>query len=99
MNHEITEKEYLVALKTVRQYLIQVKNELENRDIFKKDVRDCDFSTRTLNAIRFHGVETVKDLVNLSTHDFKGMRNFGKGSTVEIQDFLEAKGLSLGMLK
>ena len=65
-------------------------------------VIDSDFSVRTLNAMNcvldksVHDA-TIRDIVKLKAEDLLKVRNFGKASLTEIQDFLANYGLKLGM--
>ena len=53
-----------------------------------KHIFDLGFSTRTYNCLSAFGIKTLRELVNLSRPDLLGMRNFGKKSLAEIEDFL-----------
>ena len=60
-------------------------------------LRDAGFSIRTLNCLRFIGVEKVADLLQYSYNDLLKLRNFGKTSLREVIGFLEGNGLQPGM--
>ena len=67
------------------------------RDVLKTRVVDWDLSFRSLNCLRAADVETVGDLVRCNKSDLLNMRNFGKVSLIEIENFLHQAGLELGM--
>lgn len=61
-------------------------------------LRDCDLSVRVLNGARSVDIETVGDLCKWTKVDLlSGIRNFGKKSLTEVQDFLESLNLTFGM--
>lgn len=54
-------------------------------------------SNRALNCLKFVGVETLGDLVQLKETEMLRYRNFGKKSLNELKELLEKYGLSFGM--
>lgn len=65
----------------------------------KLDVRifDCDLSVRTLNCLKASDIDTVGDICRYGKTDLLKMRNFGKKSLTEVDDFIEAQGLEFRM--
>ena len=45
------------------------------------------------------GIETVGDLISYSKYEFLKIRNFGRKSLVEIDDFVHSHGLEWGNAK
>lgn len=70
-------------------------DERDERPILDKDLRDCILSTRAYNALRALGVETVRDITNLSRNDIRALLNEGSKTLVEIEEFLEEYHLEL----
>ena len=65
-------------------------------------VKDAYFGpsdVRIQNCLRFYGVETLRQLVAISRSSIYNMRNMGKKSRMVIEDWLEERGLHLGMTK
>ncbi|MFC1992114.1 DNA-directed RNA polymerase subunit alpha [Chloroflexota bacterium] len=58
-------------------------------------VEQLNLSVRTMNCLRRGGIATVGELAGKSERDLMSLRNFGQKSNLEIQDRLEALGLSL----
>lgn len=54
-------------------------------------------SNRALNCLKFVGVETLGDLVQLKETEMLRYRNFGKKSLNELKELLEKYGLSFDM--
>lgn len=65
--------------------------------VLATSMSDCDISVRALNCLRYADVETVRDLVKMHRADLLKYRNFGKKSLIELDEFLENRGLSWGM--
>lgn len=57
------------------------------------------FSTRVCRALTIRGINTVHDLLRCDFYDLSRIRNFGRRSIIEVEDFLEEHGLEMGMLK
>lgn len=58
-------------------------------------VASLDLSVRAENVLRFNGVETIEQLLNMTYLDVLKIRNMGKRCTDEIKKKLEAQGLHL----
>ncbi len=57
----------------------------------------CGLSTRTLGCLVGAGIYTVGDLCKKHKLDLLSIRNFGRKSMAELDDFLEEMGLDFGM--
>ena len=70
---------------------------LHMRQLLKSKLVDLDLSVRALNCLKAADVETLGDLVSYNKNDLLKFRNFGKKSLTELEDLVDAKGLSFGM--
>ena len=66
----------------------------EDNPILSKRLVDCELSVRTLNICHANGIETLGDLTKLHKTDWLKYRNGGKKSLIELDDLLEAHGLT-----
>lgn len=94
----------VAELKTVIKNLSkdeQNNNHGQIDDSFRNKVHrrlvDCGLSTRTLGCLVGAGIYTVADLCKWNKLDLLHIRNFGKKSLAELDDFLEEMGLYFGM--
>ena len=58
---------------------------------------DCDISVRSLNCVKSLDIKTIGDLARAQKTDLLKLRNFGRRSLSELDDFLNSKGLTFGM--
>lgn len=70
---------------------------LHMRQLLKTKLVDMDLSVRALNCLKAADIESLGDLVSFNKNDLLKFRNFGKKSLTELEDLIEAKGLSFGM--
>ena len=63
-----------------------------------KTLVDCDLSVRALCCCRNAGLHTVADLAACKKTDLLKMRNFGKRTLTELDDFLADLGLEWGTI-
>ncbi len=70
---------------------------LHMRQLLMTKLVDLDLSVRALNCLKAADVETLGDLVSYNKNDLLKFRNFGKKSLTELEDLVEAKGLTFGM--
>jgi len=70
---------------------------LHMRQLLKTKLVDMDLSVRALNCLKAADIESLGDLVAFNKNDLLKFRNFGKKSLTELEDLIEAKGLSFGM--
>ena len=57
---------------------------------------DCELSVRALNCLKCIDVDTIGDLVQLNKTDLLKLRNFGRKTMYELDDFLESLNLCWG---
>ena len=58
-------------------------------------IENMDFSVRTYNCLRRAGKDTLKDLVEMTEEELRGIRNLGRKSVDEVVYTLEQHGLTL----
>lgn len=75
--------------------LAQIDDSFRNK--IRRRLADCDLSNRTLGCLVGAGIYTVGDLCKSSKFDLLSIRNFGRKSMAELDDFLEEMGLDFGM--
>jgi len=68
-----------------------------NKKLLQTKLRECNLSVRVLLCLKAADIETIGQLVKLKRTDLLQMRNFGKKSVIEVEDFLESLSLHLGM--
>ena len=70
-----------------------------NLDTLVDDIYFGELDRRIQNCLYHHRVETLRQLVAFSRSDILKMRNMGAISRVAIENWLEERGLHLGMTK
>lgn len=60
-------------------------------------IDDIYFSKRTVNVLAYMEVDTLTDLVQYQNTDLLKVRNCGRSTVREIEDYLDSVGLKLGM--
>ena len=60
-------------------------------------IDDIYFSKRTVNVLAYMEVDTLADLVQYQRTDLLRVRNCGRTTVKEIEDYLDSVGLNLGM--
>jgi DNA-directed RNA polymerase subunit alpha len=73
------------------------ESSLHMRQLLKTRLVDMDLSVRALNCLKAADVDTLGELVSFNKADLLKFRNFGKKSLTELDELVEAKGLSFGM--
>ena len=68
-----------------------------NLDTLVDDIYFGELDRRIQNCLYHHRVETLRQLVAYSREDILKMRNMGAISRLAIENWLEARGLHLGM--
>jgi len=58
-------------------------------------IEELDLSVRSFNCLKRAGINTVEELTQRTEEDMMKVRNLGKKSLEEVQQKLEALGLSL----
>jgi len=78
---------------------IEEKKELIRLSIpdeqFNTPLEQLDLSVRTINALRRSGITTVGELITRGEKELLSIRNFGQKSKRELEERLQALGLSL----
>ena len=59
------------------------------------NIENMDFSVRTYNCLRRAGKDTLKDLVEMTEEELRGIRNLGRKSVDEVVYTLDQHGLTL----
>jgi DNA-directed RNA polymerase subunit alpha len=63
-------------------------------DVYNMPVEQLNLSVRAMNCLRRSGINTVGELISTDINDLMALRNFGQKSKKEIDERLEALGLS-----
>ena len=71
----------------------EVDEAMRSDILLGKKVSDCYFSVRLLNCLKCAEIETVGELVKMRKRDFFKMRNFGKKSMCELEEWMKKEGL------
>ena len=66
--------------------------------ILSQQVQDMEISVRAQNGLFYNGIKTVYDLIQYAPSDLRKHRLLGKKCMMEIEEYLKAHGLALGML-
>ena len=70
--------------------------ELDNRDkVLEMTIEELDLSVRAFNCLKRASINTVGELVQKNQEDMMKVRNLGKKSLEEVEQKLQALGLSL----
>lgn len=83
--------------------LSQVEEEKEpnqmdiSDELFNMPVEQLNLSVRTMNCLRRGGISTVGELASKGERELMSLRNFGQKSKNEINERLQALGLSLSI--
>ena len=99
----ISDIKYVLRKKNLKLGSIVILSQSNNSAIveelpdkfFDDRLDNYNFSVRTSNIFEQEGIETFSDLMKLSEKELLQLRNFGKKSLAEINEFLESKNLSL----
>lgn len=60
-----------------------------------KTIEELDFTVRTYNSLKRHGINYVTELINMTESDLMGVRNINVKLINEINQKLEEMGLKL----
>lgn len=69
----------------------------EMKALLSQKVEELDISVRTCNLLKANGIDTILDLCRLKKTDCLKLRNIGKKSFMELDDFLTDHNLTWGM--
>jgi DNA-directed RNA polymerase alpha subunit len=67
------------------------------KELLSQKVDELDLSVRTRNILKANGIDTVLDICRMKRTDCLKLRNGGKKSLTELDDFLTAHNLTWGM--
>ncbi len=73
-----------------------VKADQKRMQTLTRPITDFELSVRSRNCLDRLGMRTLGDLTEVSEQELMSSRNFGDTSLKEIQELLEANGLSIG---
>lgn len=97
MEKELKEaKDKLSAFEKEQEKQKNISPEL--KAILSKPIARVGFSMRLMNSLQGGNINTVADLVRCSPRDLLTLRNFGRKSMAEVEDFFNRNSLSFGML-
>lgn len=71
------------------------KEENKKEKILEMNIEDLDLSVRSYNCLKRAGINTVEELVQRDEEEMMKVRNLGRKSLEEVQQKLNALGLSL----
>jgi DNA-directed RNA polymerase subunit alpha len=73
-----------------------VEKEEDRKDkLLEMTIEELDLSVRSYNCLKRAGINTVEELTQRTEEDMMKVRNLGRKSLEEVQQKLEALGLSL----
>ena len=92
--------EYLVQFINLTEHVSNVEVMVEKEDDKKEKVleitiEELDLSVRSYNCLKRAGINTVEELIMRDEEEMMKVRNLGKKSLEEVEQKLEALGLSL----
>lgn len=98
---ELTHQEYLTLKEIVGRYEKTSTNpnhllpkELLNKEVWSLETKyTLGTTVRLYNCLTNMGIKTVKDMIELSIHDFMNQRNFGKKCLNELKEVYEFNGI------
>jgi DNA-directed RNA polymerase subunit alpha len=71
------------------------KEEDKKEKVLEMTIEELDLSVRSFNCLKRAGINTVEELTQRTEEDMMKVRNLGRKSLEEVQQKLEALGLSL----
>ena len=60
----------------------------------KEFIEELDMSVRSYNCLKIHGINTIKELSDMSKDELHSVRNLGKRGVSELEKILIEEGLS-----
>ena len=70
------------------------KNVIEKEELLSRPIESLKLSVRSHNGMIKKGCTLISDVVNMTSDDIEGIRNFGFKSATEIANKLEAFGIT-----
>ncbi len=99
--YDLLQEELLTAKRSIGILEKQIKKEASINPKLKKllslSIDKTGFSARVLKICSDGDINKVSDLVRYSERKFRGLRNCGKTSMEEVEEFLNKNSLSWGM--
>ena len=71
------------------------KEEDKKEKVLDMTIEELDLSVRSYNCLKRAGINTVEELTQKTEEDMMKVRNLGKKSLEEVEQKLDALGLSL----
>ncbi|MDD3705863.1 MAG: DNA-directed RNA polymerase subunit alpha [Clostridiaceae bacterium] len=91
-------KLFITLTEHVGNVEIMVEKEEDKKEkVLEMTIEELDLSVRSFNCLKRAGINTVEELTQRTEEDMMKVRNLGKKSLEEVQQKLEALGLSLKM--
>lgn len=76
-------------------YDFDIENRVDKAVFLNQKIDSFNFSARIINRLKVYQIDTLKDLFfEISPSDFLKIRNFGKRSLKEINEFFKSKGFN-----
>ncbi len=89
-------KLFITLTEHVGNVEIMVEKEEDKKEkVLEMTIEELDLSVRSFNCLKRAGINTVEELTQRTEEDMMKVRNLGKKSLEEVQQKLEALGLSL----
>lgn len=108
---DLNREEYLNRVMDIENRLIElcklneakadeVIHDVKLREKYKGElIENCDFSARTYNCVKRHGIDSLSQLSKLSYNEIINIRNLGRKSVGEIIDKLREYGYDVEHLE
>ena len=89
-------KLFITLTEHVGNVEIMVEKEEDKKEkVLEMTIEELDLSVRSFNCLKRAGINTVEELTQRTEEDMMKVRNLGKKSLEEVQQKLDALGLSL----
>lgn len=90
-------KNWKILLESNLKIQKENKIDLALKKLLSKNIADLKISERVKSVCRYGNLTKVADLVSSHRHDVLQLRNCGKTTILEIEDFLQNNGIWWGM--
>lgn len=74
---------------------IPCEKKAEDNPLFNTKIEDCDLTVRALTCLRTLGAETFGDVLKAGKRELLGVRNMGRKTLAEIEEYARMNGLTL----
>ena len=92
-----TDKEFEVELPEAEPEAIFDNQAMKIRPLLMTDLATTELSVRALNCLKAAGITTIADLLSKDRNELLKIKNFGRKSLVELEDFLAKQDLDFDM--